>query len=146
MLRLKKYWANAGIASVGNATDSQFEAFERTNGVVLPCEIRAYFKIVNGTVGGSSMMADEDYYAFYQFSEFRPLTTYFESNSADDKDIYVFADHSAWVWALGVRLSNRSINPSQVIGIFDNERILLTETFAEYVERYLWRDYSVRYL
>ena len=144
---LEAYWDQCGIRPNAGATEAELAAHEAKYGVSLPDEMRDYFRAINGMFSGpkwrSSM--DDDLIRFYPLAECRPLDVEWPDSGAPDAgSILCFADYSIWCWGYGARLS-REAGRGPVHVLYGPETVQVADSFREFLESYLRRDYTVTF-
>jgi hypothetical protein len=144
---LKAYWAQWGIQPNAGATEAELQAHETEYGLSLPEDMRAYFLAVNGMSSGpeSRRDMDDDLIRFYSLAECRPLDAEWpDSGVPDAGSVLCFADYSIWCWGYGARLS-REASPGPVHVLYNPETVKVADSFREFLESYLRRDYAVTF-
>ena len=140
--RLRREWAESGILAPEVATATEIAAFERRYGVTLPEDLRTYFALVNGTEIGYLGMDDEDLIGFWHLDQVKTFAED-EIEGPDASSTFIFADHSIHVITYGVRLSADPTEPTPVVLVGGSKPVVVSQSIAEFFERYLRRDTSV---
>lgn len=118
--RLAETWADEGVELRPGVSPDAICSFEREHGILLPEDVRRFYRTFNGTIG-----IDESLNAFWPLEEIDSVPTKLanfsgvpdyskiETALADAQSFFVFADHSIWVhvFAMQMRFSNRNSTP-----------------------------------
>ena len=144
--RLRDHWAAQGVGPGVPASPEDIAERERRYGIRLPPDLRAYFRELNGMARHEDMNLewDEDLIRFYPIEELRPLSEEWpETTVARAEELFVFADWSIWGWGYAVRLRGEGAAEVQVV--YGPETARVAGSFAEFLESYIARDYSVTF-
>jgi hypothetical protein len=144
---LAAYWATCGVHPNLGATEAELDAHEARYGLILPDEMRAYFRAVNGMAEGSDVGPgwDQDLIRFYPLADCRPLDVEWpDSEAADAGSILCFADYSIWCWGYGVRLRGDS-DVGAVHVLYNPETVKAADSFGAFLASYLRRDDPVTF-
>jgi hypothetical protein len=135
--RVKDYWLAHGVKVRPGASAEELEQFERSSGVRLPGEIRAFLQTANGFEAGEW---DEVMIEWYPISRWERMTdTSFSSGTFEDaSSYYLFADYCLQGLLYAVRLSADPNEPNTVIG-WAGEPCgwRIASSFSELLEAYL---------
>ena len=143
--RLRAKWQDRGILAPTVADDTQIAEFERRYRVVLPEDVRTYFATVNGTVEGRLSMDDDDLIGFWHLDQVRTFAEEQIADVADASSIFAFADQSICVYTYGVRLCDDAAAPTPVLASVGSSHVVVSQSFVEFIERYLHGDRSAIY-
>jgi len=140
--KLVNYWRELGLPIPAGCPGAALEAFEKHAGVVLPDDLRNYFRLVNGMKDAWPGDQDPKGFSFWPLSKVRwvpeelaemsPQTSAFPGA----EDFYVFADYMGWSWAYAIRLS-QSLEKNLVILIGKEVPELVAESFSAFVDLYV---------
>ena len=144
---LRSYWAEWNIRPNVGATEAELSAHEARYGLGLSPDLRAYFRAVNGmAVGaGGKLVMDDDLICFYPLKECRPLIIESPDTAVPDAAHFLFfADYSIRIWDYAVWLGDGP-GAGSVHVIYDPDTVKVADTFQEFLESYVRRDYAVTY-
>jgi hypothetical protein len=143
---LQDAWEARGVVNPTPATEAEIAAFEAGYNVRLPAEVRAYFRLLNGTRHGKGGLDDSEHLlSFWHLSQVRTLA---EEGITDDPradQIFVFADYSLWVWAFGLRLGLDPSQPAPIIVDIGWPHQEVSPDLNSFLEAYLRSDTDVLY-
>ncbi len=140
---LYRFWSESGIRNERGATAEEFAAFEQRYRVALPADLRAYFRWVNGTAGGSLGMDDDDLFGWWHLDQVRTFAEEKVKAGPDPRQCYVFADYSIWGYAFAVHLAQPDSSP--VVVSYGDRHRYVAASFHEFIEHYLSDPRSVLY-
>lgn len=134
---VRTIWERQGIRNGRTATEMDISAFEGNYDLKLPPIVRDYFLELNGTIGGKLGMDDERLIGFWRLDQVRPMKEEFpEYSTAEEANLFIFADYSIWVAAYAIRLTSGGDGESAVFLIFSDEPYQIAATFEEFLRRY----------
>jgi len=141
---VRAIWELGGIQNRGTATETDIVAFEQQYGVRLAPIIRDYFCELNGTSQGELGMDDANLIGFWHLDQVRPMKEDCPQYvTADEPDLFMFADYSIWAIGYAVRLATADDAATAVFLIGGDKPLELAETFEEFLRRYSVGDQSV---
>lgn len=141
---LKEAWQKEGIACDANVTDIEIQAFELENGVHVPDDLKAYFKLLNGT--GENY--DGNFFQFNSLDNFKSLDIVFEDweGIPNYKEIvnrmmnynnnYIFANHNCYLFSYSIELSNLTSKENNIHIICGESYKKIADSFSEFLELY----------
>lgn len=155
--RLKDHWESHDLECDPGVSDHSLEAFERRYDVALPCDMREYFSVVNGTghvrdepvETGTEQLYDEEFFSFWPLELVRPLKQ--DSPEVDVEQfesLFLFADHSIWCPAFAIALSKDRTVTNRVINVYVSPGVVtvgrqVSNSFTEFVEAYIQDHFSL---
>ena len=139
-LRVHDVWRRSKIAIRPGVSSIDVTAFETRYGVVLPTDVRDYFRAADGT--GDHM--DDGLYRFWPLAEVKPVHDVLVSDRFEYSDRYsypdcfVFGDHCINCWDYAVRLTKDSMQPAPVFRVTGGEPPgeQMAASFREFMSRY----------
>ena len=139
-LRVHGVWRRSEIAIRPGVSSIDVTAFETRYGVVLPTDVRDYFRAADGT--GDHM--DDGLYRFWPLAEVQPVHDVLVSDRFEYSDRYsypdcfVFGDHCINCWDYAVRLTNDPMQPAPVFRVTGGEPPgeQMAASFREFMSRY----------
>ena len=140
LAQLKAHWGQQGLESSVPATDSEITAFEAHYEVVLGNEMRAYFRILNGTSGGRQGRWDAQHIMFWTLAQVRSLAE--ENGIRAGKNLFVFADWSLWTHAYAFSLGPDG-EKSTILLVGGRTPRRLASSLADFIRGYLAEDPKV---
>src|SRR5438132_1102996 len=113
--RIKNYWLSRGVKIRTGASPEDLIAFERTHGITLPADVRAFLQAVNGFEEGEW---DEEMVEWYPISKWEPMTDppYIAETLQDAGSYYLFADYCIQAGLYAIRLGPGADERYTVIG------------------------------
>jgi SMI1 / KNR4 family (SUKH-1) len=142
-IRIRNYWLAHGVKIQPGASPEDLVVFERTHGVTLPADVRAFLQAVNGFEEGEW---DEEMVEWYPISKWEPMIgpSYAVETLPDAASYYVFADYCLNAFLYAIRLGPSVDEQNTVIGWFggDPPSWRMASSFSELLEAYL-RDPAV---
>jgi cell wall assembly regulator SMI1 len=137
--RLRAHWLAQGIDAPPGATEDRMKESETRFGVTLPWDLREYFLSVDGM--GEPFQWDDDLFNFRPRGEVEP-TGEISVSLKDGRSYFVFADHSIWLPAYAIRLTQSATDSHYVIAIESDPTTgyassLVALSFSGFAERYL---------
>ena len=136
---LKRHWSSHKVEINAGISEAKVKAFEEKYGVILPDDVRDYFRCVNGMAPDE---VDDDMMRFWMLEEIEPLPqgapeysdgTYVQS----PETLFLFADYSLWAHAYAIRLGNTVLEANEVIIIGGKSPKLISASFSKFVGTYL---------
>ena len=141
---VRALWDRQGIQNRSTAKETDIIAFEERYDVRLPSIIREYFCELNGTSEGRLGMDDEHLIGFWHLDQIRPMKEECpEYVTAEEPNLFIFADHSIWAHAYAVRLVTGSNGESAIFLIGGHTPLQIAPTFEEFLRRYAIGDQSM---
>ena len=131
------YWHAQGVPTGTGATERAIAAFERSNGVRLPADVRAYFARVNGTA-----KYDDQGIVFRPLDQVESVAASYRPNEwtgSEAATYFLFADYLAATWEFAIQLSPDPEAPAPV-AVMWGPLSVVAASFSEFMERYLRRD------
>lgn len=126
-------WSLLGPVRPG-AQEAALRAFERRRQVVLPEDVTAYFRVVDGMEAGSG---DEELFRFLPLDEMVPITDVFTGGAGAFEDRFIFVDYciSAHFYAIDL---GSGPGRGRVTAVFDLATSYpIAPTFTSFIEAYL---------
>lgn len=136
---LKRHWSSHDVEVNAGVSEAELRAFDETYGVVLPADLRDYFRCVNGMPPD---VVDDGMMRFWMLEEMEPLpqgapqysdVTYVQ----DPETLFLFADYSLWAHAYAIRLGKSPLESNEVIIIGYESPKLISDSFSRFVDTYL---------
>jgi hypothetical protein len=139
---LRDYWVSQGLPLNDGVASATLESFEKNNGVVLPVDLRDYFRHVNGMEADTT---DDALIRFWMLEEVRALPDaapeYADSRYIErPESLFLFADFSLWAHAYAIRLLAAPSEMNEIFLIGSDSPILLFQSFSEFVDCYLTKQ------
>lgn len=151
--QVKHIWAFDGISLIDVASDVTLDVFEQRNQLILPADIREYFKQLNGTWD----CYDSHMFQFYNLREFKPVQAAYENwegltdysrivhTLKNHQQVYVFANFSNHLYAYGIRLYPEASLKNEVYVICGGDYNLIADSFTQFIDLYLEDSESLYY-
>jgi SMI1 / KNR4 family (SUKH-1) len=136
--RLIAKWKAAKVPIQSPCTETEINAFESRFAVTVPDDLKHFLILANGT---SSLVLDNDGYAFWSLNEFKPVSSMEHQESInwpeDTKKYFCFMDWllNSDVFAISLYPNQSGTNP--IIRVFDKSQTVLAQSFTDFVEKYL---------
>ena len=136
---LKRYWASHNVEINAGVSEADLKTFEDKYGVVLPDDLREYFRCVNGMAPDE---IDDGMIRFWMLEEVAPLPEgapqYSDGEYVKNPEtLFLFADYSIWAHAYAIRLGRTTLDSNEVVIIGYKSPKLISDSFSEFVETYL---------
>ena len=136
---LKKHWSSHGVRIKAGVSETELKDFEEKNRVVLPNDLRDYFRCVNGMPPDE---VDDDMIRFWMLEEVEPLTQGAPEYSRgtyvrNPETLFLFADYSIWAHAYAIRLGQSALAANEVIIIGGDSPKQISDSFSSFVKNYL---------
>ena len=131
--RLKENWANHGLQPRSGASEAEVRAFEEHQSIVLPSDLREYFRTVDGCDD-----VDRDEFRFFPLAQVEKY-----KSPKDSGSYFVLVDYMIGSHGYAIRLSAEPSDANPVVLAWvDGSRV--AESFTEFVEKYLrnWVELS----
>lgn len=140
-----KELASENPKSSVTASEQDIVAFQKKIQLILPHDLKEYFRIFNGTMNAYN----DRFFCFYSLDEFESLKEKFKewSGTPNYKNIvntleknencYVFADYQCHLFTYAIRLYNIDSNKNEIYAICGDEFRLIAKTFTEFIDQYL---------
>ncbi|OCX52868.1 hypothetical protein BEL04_00620 [Mucilaginibacter sp. PPCGB 2223] len=141
--KLREDWGEYNAAEC--ATEADIAAFEQRTGLLIPEDLRAYFKTLNG----NNNNWDKYLVEFYSLNQFLsvydevgdfcgvPDFTNIVNTLPDHEYYYVFANYSIHVFVYAIRLSKIRTNVNEIYIICGDKYKLVANSFDEYIGKYV---------
>jgi SMI1 / KNR4 family (SUKH-1) len=135
-------WTREGIAG-GPCSAEAIASFEQRENVVMPADLRAYWRALDGMKPGpkAARNVDGEGFSFWSLQRVtrldRELAAYSPTTPGpeDAADFYAFADYLDWSWAYAIRL--RGPESGRVLLIGTAAPRVVAATFMDFLELYL---------
>ena len=136
---LKRHWSSHDVEINAGVSEAELKAFEEKYGVVLPDDLRDYFRCVNGMPPD---VVDDGMMRFWMLEEIGPLPQgapqYSDGTYVQNPEtLFLFADYSLWAHAYAIRLGNRALESNEVIIIGYESPKSISDSFSRFVDTYL---------
>jgi hypothetical protein len=136
---LKRHWSSHDVEINAGVSEAELEAFEEKYGVVLPDDLRDYFRCVNGMPPD---VVDDGMIRFWMLEEMKPLPQsapqYSDGTYVQNPEtLFLFADYSLWAHAYAIRLGKRALESNEVIIIGYESPKSISDSFSRFVDSYL---------
>jgi hypothetical protein len=136
---LKRHWSSHNVHINEGVSEAELNAFEAKHGVVLPSDLRDYFRCVNGMPPDET---DDGMIRFWMLEQVTALpegaSQYSDRDYVEDPEtLFLFADYSLWAHAYAIRLGNTALDRNKVVIIGYNSPKLIANSFSEFVNSYL---------
>jgi hypothetical protein len=143
--QIKHIWSFEGISLFELASDVSLDVFEQRYQVVLPPDLRDYFKQLNGT----QQLYDSHMFQFYELKSFVPIRQLYDdwegvpdyglipSTLKNHQQVYVFANFSNHLYAYGIRLYSEAAEKNEIYVICGGDYHPIAESFTQFVDLYL---------
>lgn len=127
---LRRYWIENNCSPCPGASALQIAEFEQQHAVLLPNEIRAYFRLTNGLNG-----TDPDLFSFWQLERVCTVPERYSPSLAieSSEEYIVFAD----VYVSSIEYAVRCSSESIVVAIALPSVLRVANSFAEFVQSYV---------
>ncbi len=150
--KLKKKWKEESLNNFHPIDMNSIQAFQSKNGVVLPEDLKEFFKSLNGT---SEEYTDE-LYEFYsierikkvseEFQEWKGVPNYqFLVNLNIIKDLFVFSNFSFNQFVYAIKLSQEETDNNEVYILCGEEYKKIGNTFSEFLDLYLSNSIELQF-
>jgi hypothetical protein len=136
---LKQYWLQQAIKLKLGASEIELRAFENTNNVHLPEDLKDYFSTVNGFDNSD---VDEEFITFLPLDEIEPLSKNW-SKKPDAKSYFIFADYCISCHVYTIQLTNNIKLNNPIFIAYNDTPIQIADSFSEFIQCYLKNDYKV---
>lgn len=136
---LKRHWASHDVEINAGVSEAELKAFEEKYGVVLPDDLRDYFRCVNGMPPD---VVDDGMMRFWMLEEIEPLKQgapqYSDGTYVQNPEtLFLFADYSIWAHAYAIRLGNEGLESNDVVIIGYESPKSIANSFSRFVDTYL---------
>lgn len=136
---LKRHWSSHNIEINAGVSEVELKAFEGKYGVVLPDDLRDYFRCVNGMPPD---VVDDGMIRFWMLGEMKPLPQGAPKYSVSSyvknpESLFLFADYSIWAHAYAIRLESVPSPSNEIIIIGYKSPVLISHSFSEFGDHYL---------
>lgn len=142
--KLKEKWEEESLNDSYPIDIDSIQTFQSENSVVLPDDLKEYFKTLNGT---GEEYTDE-LYEFYsidrlkkvseEFEEWKGVPNYQSLVSLNHiKDLFVFANFSFNLFVYAIKLRREKIDNNEVYILCGEEYKKIANTFSEFLDLYL---------
>ncbi len=142
--KIKEKWMKESIITFQPVDIESILNFQIKNNIIVPNDLKEYFKILNGTGGEYTT----ELYEFYSIERIKKVLEEFQDwkgipnyqplvNLNDTKNLFVFANFSFNLFAYGIKLyeEKRDINE---IYVFCGEKYKkISNNFSDFLELYL---------
>jgi hypothetical protein len=149
---LKRKWCAENVRTLDGATSAKIAFFEETYRVVLPADLRTFFRIMNGMGGTEFWEADSDMVSFWPLPDeedirspaacithVAPLPKVWDSAPETLSDYFVLGDYSIMIFAFCARLPAAQAETTEIYYFDGTEPKLLFRTLQEFLEQYVQR-------
>jgi len=137
--KLRQSWGHYDVPKF--ATEEEVVAFEQRTGLLIPDDLRAYFKTLNGNWWDAYLV---EFYSLKQFITVkdevgdRPRFEGIINTLSEHENCFVFADHSIKIFIYAIRLSKVKTDVNEIYIIYsDEEYKLVANSFDEYIGKYV---------
>ncbi|HKB65781.1 MAG TPA: SMI1/KNR4 family protein [Pyrinomonadaceae bacterium] len=136
---LKRHWSSHNVEINAGVSEARLKAFEEKYSVVLPDDLRDYFRCVNGMAPDE---VDDGMIRFWMLEEIEPLPQsapqYSDGTYVQNPEtLFLFADYSLWAHAYAIHLENTELESNEVIIIGYESPKLISDSFSKFVGTYL---------
>lgn len=143
--QVKHIWAFDGISLIDFVSDVTLDVFEQRSGLVLPQDLRSYFKELNGT----QSCYDSHLFEFYDLKGFKPIMEAYSSwegrpdygliasTLKNHRQVHVFANFSNHLYAYGIRLYPTKSERNEVYVICGGDYHPIASSFTQFIDLYL---------
>jgi hypothetical protein len=141
--QLKKHWERQRIKIGKGESELEISNFEKKYNVLLPEDLRYYFRTLNGMDCSDNWISDDELITFWPLNEVKPFNELFSNSiSLDPTSLYVIADYSINAGIYLIHLSSilNSVNPVYVLF---GDIVKVSDSFQLFIERYIKGDTSV---
>jgi len=131
-------WRQSEVEIRPGASGTQVSQFEKRYGVVLPRDLRAFLRVVNGMHPND--MDPVEHFRFWPIEEIKPVTEEFPDNKALASlgDLFLFADYSLWAHGYGIRLFSDAGLANEVMLVGGEYPRVIGSSFEDFLRRYLY--------
>lgn len=142
--KLKERWVSENIKIHALAKDDEIKAFENAYNVLLPDDVREYFKQVNGTHDQS----DSEFIQFYSLDKVKKITEAYDGwhgvpdynlivkTLSEYEKYYAFANYSIHVFCYAIKLTS-NVSENEVLAVAGGEYKKISNSFSGFLELYL---------
>lgn len=135
----KEHWSSHNVEINPGVSEAALKSFEEKYGVVLPNDLRDYFRCVNGMPPD---VVDDGMIRFWTLEEMEPITQvapqYSDSSYVKNAEsLFVFADYSIWAHAYAIRLGSVPLESNEILIIGHRSPVLVSLSFSDFGEHYL---------
>jgi hypothetical protein len=139
--KLERYWRESQKPSLcKSATEEKVRIFERLHGILMPKDFRDYVLRVNGFDQAKNYQDDRGF-NFWPLESIVRVAEYEDGRFgfSNDDNYFIFCDYLDFSWAYAISFE---VLVEQVIkiGAENGKPIIMANTFAEFVDRYLEDD------
>lgn len=142
--KLKDKWILEGVNNFDPIDIDALEIFQVNNGVIMPNDLKEYFKLLNGT----SNECTDELYEFYSIDQVKRIPSKFRDwkgipnyhallELQEVKDLFVFANYSFNLFAYAIRLNPKNLDNNDVYVLCGEDFKKISNTFTEFIELYL---------
>lgn len=150
--KLKLKWEEESINKFRPIDLVAILSFERKNNIVLPDDLKEFFKISNRT---GEEYTDE-LYEFYSIEKMKKVSEEFQewegipnhkylTNLNVTKDLFVFANYSFNQFVYAIKLSNEKTEINEVYILCGKEYKKIGNTFLEFLDLYLSNSLELQF-
>jgi SMI1 / KNR4 family (SUKH-1) len=136
-----RFWSSVGLTIRPGVSEAALAEFEARYGVVLPPDMRAYFKAVDGMNGE---MDDQRMVTFWPLEQVKRVTDELPGEPRKHESYFLFADFLIWSHGYAIRLSadSEAANPVVIVPA-DGTTRRVAESFSDFITRYLADDQAL---
>jgi hypothetical protein len=135
---LIRSWREHGLTERGGVSERTIAEFEKRNNVHLPEDMRQMYLISDGMEPDE--MEPKCLIRFWPLSELKEVRDEYGDRpemAANYSDVFLFADHSLWAFAFGIRLSVESTEENGVVAVEGRVPRRVARSFSDFVEQVL---------
>lgn len=142
--KLKEKWEVEGVNGFYPADIDSIQTFQSKNNIVLPNDLKEYFKVLNGT---REEYTDE-LYEFYSINRIKKVSEesqdwkgvpnhQFLVKLNDTRNLFVFANFNFNLFAYAINLYQEEIDINEVYVLCGEEYKKIANTFSDFLNLYL---------
>ncbi len=150
--KLKVKWEEESLNEFYPIDLESIQSFERINNVVLPDDLKEYFKMLNGTCEEYT----NELYEFYSIKKIKKVSDEFQEwggipnyqsliNLNVIKDLFVFANFSFNLFVYAIKLSQEETDNNEVYILCGEEYKKIGNTFSEFLDLYLSNSIELQF-
>jgi hypothetical protein len=142
--KLKEKWERENVNDFHLVDEDSIEIFQNKNNVVLPNDLKEYFKVLNGTGGECT----DELYEYYSIERIKKVSEEFQEwkgvpnyqsliELTEMQNLFVFSNFSFNLFAYAIKLYPEKVNVNEVYVLCGEEYKRIADTFSDFLELYL---------
>lgn len=141
--KIKGKWAKENVKNFQPVDVDYIQMFESKNNVVLPNDLKEYFRVLNGT----GLECTDELYEFYPIERIKRVSEEFQDwegipnyrplvNVMDTQDLFVFANFSFNLFVYAIKLCQEKALANEVYVLCGEEYKKIANSFSNFLDLY----------